>query len=111
LQVTCAQVVVQSLEDAHEQIDFAISEALLKSKPCYIEISCNLAGIPAPSFTQTPVPYALSRKTSNPESLAAAVAAAAEVLNKAVKPVLVGGVKLRSPANQKAFAELAGASK
>ena len=38
------QVVIHSLEDAHEQIDTAIGAALRHSKPAYICISCNLAG-------------------------------------------------------------------
>lgn len=42
--------------------------------------------------------------------LEAAVEAAAEFLNKAVKPVLVGGPKLRVAKAQKAFVELADAS-
>ena len=48
-----------------------------------------------PSFSEEPVPFYLQLKPSNPESLEAAVTAAAAFLDKAVKPVLVGGVKLR----------------
>jgi len=44
-------------------------------------------------------------------SLEAAVTAAAALLNKAVKPVLVGGVKLRSTHAQKQFKSLADASR
>ena len=40
------QEVVNNLEDAHEQIDTAISIALKESKPVYISISCNLPSIP-----------------------------------------------------------------
>ncbi len=47
---------------------------------------------------------------SNPASLEAAVAAAAEVLNAAVKPVLVGGVKLRPTKALAAFQDFADAS-
>ena len=42
-------------------------------------------------------------------SLEAAVDAAAKFLNKAVKPVLVGGVKLRPLRAEKEFVELADA--
>ncbi|KAG9159482.1 hypothetical protein Leryth_011017 [Lithospermum erythrorhizon] len=45
--------------------------------------------------------------TSNPLGLEAAVEATAEFLNKAVKPVLIGGPKLRACKAQKAFVELA----
>eukprot|EP01018_Ginkgo_biloba_P000680 Gb_08493 [translate_table: standard] len=85
--VTCAQVIVNNLEDAHELIDYAISTALKESKPVYISISCNLPGIRHPTFSLEPVPYCLSPRLSNPRSLEAAVETAAEFLNAAVKPV------------------------
>eukprot|EP01018_Ginkgo_biloba_P000682 Gb_36229 [translate_table: standard] len=87
--VTCAQVIVNNLEDAHELIDYAISTALKESKPVYISISCNLPGIRHPTFSLEPVPYCLSPRLSNPRSLEAAVETAAEFLNAAVKPVKV----------------------
>ncbi|KAG5253397.1 pyruvate decarboxylase [Salix suchowensis] len=100
--VTCFQAVVNNLEDAHELIDTAISTALKESKPVYISVSCNLSAIPHPTFSREPVPFSLTPK--------AAVEAAAAFLNKAVKPVLVGGPKLRSAHAGEAFVELADAS-
>ncbi|XP_023907701.1 pyruvate decarboxylase 1 [Quercus suber] len=108
--VTCNQAVVNNLDDAHELIDTAISTALKESKPVYISIGCNLPGIPHPTFGRDPVPFFLAPKVSNQLGLEAAVEAAAEFLNKAVKPVLVGGPKLRVAKAQKAFVELADAS-
>ncbi|XP_058734506.1 pyruvate decarboxylase 2-like [Vicia villosa] len=105
--VTCHQAVVNNLEDAHEMIDTAISTALKESKPVYISISCNLAGIPHPTFSREPVPFSLSPKLSNEAGLEAAVEAAAEFLNKAVKPVLVAGPKVRVAKASEAFTELA----
>ncbi|KVI03330.1 Thiamine pyrophosphate enzyme, C-terminal TPP-binding [Cynara cardunculus var. scolymus] len=93
--VTCYQAVVNNLEDAHELIDTAISTALKESKPVYISISCNLPAIPHPTFSREPVPFSLSPKLSNLMGLEAAVDAAAEFLNKAVKPVMVAGPKMR----------------
>ncbi|EXB52385.1 Pyruvate decarboxylase isozyme 2 [Morus notabilis] len=107
--VTCYQAVVNNLEDAHEQIDTAISTALKESKPVYISISCNLPGIPHPTFSREPVPFSLSPRLSNQLGLEAAVEATAEFLNKAVKPVLVGGPKLRVAHASDAFVELADA--
>ncbi|XP_044493251.1 pyruvate decarboxylase 2-like [Mangifera indica] len=107
--VTCYQAVVNHLEDAHELIDTAISTALKESKPVYISISCNLAGLSHPTFRREQVPFALSPKLSNKMGLEAAVDAAAEFLNKAVKPVLVGGPKLRVANACDAFVELADA--
>ncbi|XP_019429699.1 PREDICTED: pyruvate decarboxylase 2-like [Lupinus angustifolius] len=108
--ITCFQAVVNNLEDAHEQIDTAISTALRESKPVYISIACNLPGIPHPTFSHEPVPFALNPKLSNQIGLEAAVEAAAEFLNKAVKPVLVGGPKLRVAKANDAFVDLADAS-
>ncbi|KAE9610876.1 hypothetical protein Lal_00031550 [Lupinus albus] len=108
--VTCYQAVVNNLEDAHEMIDGAISTALKESKPVYISISCNLPSIPHPTFVRDPVPFSLSPRMSNSIGLEAAVEAAADFLNKAVKPVLVGGPKLRVAKASDAFVELADAS-
>ncbi|KAI4304403.1 hypothetical protein MLD38_039921 [Melastoma candidum] len=94
--VTCIQAVVNNLDDAHELIDTAISTALKESKPAYISISCNLAGITHPTFAREPVPFFLAPKVSNQLGLEAAVEATANFLNKAVKPVIIGGPKLRA---------------
>ncbi|KAK9168088.1 hypothetical protein Syun_000228 [Stephania yunnanensis] len=107
--VTCFQAVVNNLDDAHELIDTAISTCLRESKPVYISIGCNLAAVPHPTFTRDPVPFSMAPKLSNPKGLEAAVEATAELLNKAVKPVLVGGPKLRVAKAGDAFVELADA--
>ncbi|KAJ0089026.1 hypothetical protein Patl1_31379 [Pistacia atlantica] len=101
--------VVNNLEDANELIDTAISTALKESKPVYISISCNLPAIPCPPFSREPVPFSLSPRSRNQLGLEAAVEAAAEFLNKAVKPVLVGGPKLRVAKACDAFVELSDA--
>ncbi|ESQ40083.1 hypothetical protein EUTSA_v10013008mg [Eutrema salsugineum] len=108
--VTCYQAVVNNLDDAHEQIDKAISTALKESKPVYISISCNIAATPHPTFTRDPVPFSLTPRMSNKMGLEAAVEATLEFLNKAVKPVMVGGVKLRVAKASDAFVEFADAS-
>ncbi|KAH9673072.1 Pyruvate decarboxylase 1 [Citrus sinensis] len=107
--VTCYQAVVNNLEDAHELIDTAVSTALKESKPVYISVACNLPAIPHPTFSREPVPFSLSPKLSNEMGLEAAVEAAAEFLNKAVKPVLVAGPKMRVAKACNAFVELADA--
>ncbi|GAY34696.1 hypothetical protein CUMW_012800 [Citrus unshiu] len=98
--ITCSQAVVNNLGDAHELIDTAISTALKESKPVYISISCNLPGIPHPTFARDPVPFFLAPKVSNQLGLEAAVEATADFLNKAVKPVLVGGPNIRVTAQE-----------
>ena len=87
------QVVIQNVEEGHALIDRAVANAMRMSKPVYISICCNLAGATHPTFEST-VPFALSPKVTNPASLKAAVKAAAEFLNKAVRPVSGG----RAPA-------------
>ncbi|XP_034583018.1 pyruvate decarboxylase 2 [Setaria viridis] len=108
--VTCHQAVVNNLDDAHEQIDRAISTALRESKPVYISVSCNLPGMPHPTFTRDPVPYFLAPRLSNQMGLEAAVEATVAFLDKAVKPVMVAGPKLRVAKAGEAFVELAEAS-
>ncbi|KAK8544480.1 hypothetical protein V6N13_056258 [Hibiscus sabdariffa] len=91
--VTCYQAVVNHLEDAHEQIDTAISTALKESRPIFmlaLGLNCG---------------YRLSNKMG----LEAAVDATAAFLNKAVKPVIIGGPKLRVAKACEAFVELANA--
>ncbi|KAG5550610.1 hypothetical protein RHGRI_015530 [Rhododendron griersonianum] len=107
--VTCYQAVVNDLDHAHEQIDTAISTALKESKPVYISVSCNLPAISHPTFSREPVPFSLSPRLSNKMGLEAAVEVAAKFLNKAVKPVLVGGPKLRVAKACGEFVELADA--
>ncbi|XP_062231635.1 pyruvate decarboxylase 1 isoform X2 [Phragmites australis] len=108
--ITCYQAVVNNLDDAHEQIDTAIATALKLSKPVYISVSCNLAGLSHPTFSREPVPLFISPRLSNKANLEYAVEAAAEFLNKAVKPVMVGGPKIRVAKAMKAFASIADAS-
>ncbi|OEL24652.1 Pyruvate decarboxylase 1 [Dichanthelium oligosanthes] len=86
--ITCHQAVVNNLDDAHEQIDTAIATALRESKPVYISVSCNLAGLSHPTFSREPVPLFISPRLSNKANLEYAVEAAAAFLNKAVKPVM-----------------------
>ncbi|KAL6657253.1 hypothetical protein ACP70R_005033 [Stipagrostis hirtigluma subsp. patula] len=108
--VTCHQAVVNNLDDAHEQIDRAISTALRESKPVYISVSCNLPGIPHPTFSRDPVPYFLAPRLSNQMGLEAAVEATVAFLDKAVKPVMVAGPKIRVAKAGEAFVALAEAS-
>ncbi|KAI4340335.1 hypothetical protein MLD38_025184 [Melastoma candidum] len=87
--VTCYQAVVNNLEDAHEQIDKAVSTALRESKPVYISISCNLPGIPHSTFSREPIPFSISDRISNRVGLEAAVEATVAFLNNAVKPKML----------------------
>lgn len=105
--LTCAAVSITSAEDAPEQIDYAIRTALREKKPAYIEIACNISG--APSAEPGPISAVLNEEPSDPKSLDAAVAAAAEFLRGKKKPVLLIGSKLRAAMAEKAAVELADA--
>ena len=106
--ITCEAVAITHPEDAPYLIDKAIRAALREKKPAYIEIPCNLAGAacakpgPLTSLTETP--------KSDPASLTAAVDAAAGFLEKAVRPVLLAGPKLRAHGGISAFRNLAEAA-
>ncbi|KAK9861401.1 hypothetical protein WJX84_001430 [Apatococcus fuscideae] len=106
-EVTAAQVEIYNLDSAKLDVDAAIAMAIKEQKPVYINICCNLAAVDHPSFSEEPVPFYLIPKPSNPDSLEAAITAAAAFLDKAVKPVLVGGVKLRQGKAQAQFKLLA----
>jgi pyruvate decarboxylase len=103
--ITCEAVSITHPEEAPCLIDKAIRAALRERKPAYIEIPCNLA--PAPCSKPGPVSWLVEKSKSNPSSLEAAVRAAAEFLNKAVRPVLLAGSKLRSHGAIESFRSLA----
>eukprot|EP00891_Asterochloris_glomerata_P007803 jgi/Astpho2/7803/Aster-06094 len=110
-EVTCDQVIIQNVEQGHALIDRAVANAMRQSKPVYISICCNLAGLSHPTFETPTVPFSLFPRLSNPQSLRAAVKEAAGFLNKATRPVMVAGVKVRWPCKaQEQFMEVAEAS-
>lgn len=101
--ITAHSVFIHRPCDAPMQIDTAISIALEKKKPVYIEIACNIAD----AQVSAPTPRALNAKRlSDTSSLTAAIKEAAEKLNGAVKPVLIAGSKSRSCEATKMIEEL-----
>jgi pyruvate decarboxylase len=105
--ITCAAVSITFAAEAPEKIDHAIRMALREKKPAYIEIASNLAS--APCAAPGPVSAIVDDEQSDPASLDAAVAAAAEFLRGKEKPVLLIGSKLRAAGAEKAVIELADA--
>jgi pyruvate decarboxylase len=103
--VTCEAVWIHHVAEAPHLIDRAIRTALREHKPAYIEIPCNLANLPC----SEPVPFEtlMSTAQSDPKTLAAAVEAAAKLLNGSRKPVLLAGSKLRAYGAIDAFRGLA----
>ncbi|PZO47508.1 MAG: pyruvate decarboxylase [Phormidesmis priestleyi] len=106
-EITAEAVVIRHIEDAHRLISLAFEAAILKRKPVYIEVACNLANVPIPQS----VPLRIERRfESNPEALEAAVEAVANRLNQAAKPALVAGVRLRAAMATAAFHTLSNLS-
>jgi pyruvate decarboxylase len=106
-QVTAAAVIIRHLEDAPRLIDQTIATCLRQRKPVYLEIACNIAALEIPA----PKPYQFwTKPTSNSQTLKEAVDRAAAILNGAVKPVAVGGVKLRPAGALEAFRQFVEAS-
>jgi pyruvate decarboxylase len=105
--VTAEAVIVNHVEEAAWQIDQTIATALRRRKPVYLEVACNIAGmeIPAPKYYQFRSKCACDRR-----ALDEAVNQAVAMLNAAVKPVLVGGAKLRAAGALEPFRRLADAS-
>jgi pyruvate decarboxylase len=103
--LTCAAVAITSATDAPHQIDYAIRAALREKKPAYIEIACNIAA--APCAPPGPISAVIAEDPSDPETLEAAVAAAAKILARSQKPVLLIGSKLRAADAEKQAIALA----
>ena len=106
-QVTAGAFSVRHAADAPAVIDGAIDLALRRRKPVMLEIATNLASMPVPA----PRPRRFgAAPASDAAALADAADHAAELLNKASRPVLVAGSKLRPPASREAFLKLADAA-
>jgi TPP-dependent 2-oxoacid decarboxylase len=106
-QVTAGAFSVKHAADAPAVIDGAIDLALRRRKPVMLEIACNVASMPVPA----PRPRRFdAAPASDAAALADAADHAAELLNKASRPVLVAGSKLRPPASREAFLKLADAA-
>src|SRR5271169_1458158 len=103
--LTCAAVAITSAADAPHQIDSAIRAALREKKPAYIEIACNIAA--APCAAPGPISALVAEEPSDPETLQAAIATAAEFLHGKEKPILMIGSKLRAAGAEKQAIELA----
>lgn len=90
-EVTAATVIIRNANEAPSQIDEAIATCLARRKPVYIEIACNITG----AHVSRPNSRKLGpSRTSDKKALKCAIDHAVTVLNRATKPVLVGGVKL-----------------
>lgn len=104
---TAYAAIIKHLDDAPSQIDEAIRICLLKHKPVYLEVPCNLAGLPISPPHERDFLHGI---TSDEMSLKQAIDDAVRLLGEAPRPVLVAGVDLKSSEAVDAFADLVEAS-
>lgn len=91
--ITVNSVIINDPLEAPMQIDHAIRTALKMRKPVYLEIACNISN----SKVSPPQGCSLfPEDRSDPVMLKEAVEHVAQFLNRAVKPVVVAGGKLRA---------------
>jgi pyruvate decarboxylase len=92
--ITADVQVIRHIKDAPYQIDKAIKTALEKRKPVYVEIPCN---IPKEMVSSAPLSELHIKDCDyNKARMDLAVKHAAELLNKAKRPVLVAGPHLQA---------------
>ena len=91
-------------------IDEAVSLCMSRRKPVYLEIACNMSTYkifePTPMVFQDPS-FPNAACVSDPEALGTAVKDILQLLNIAVKPILLGGVRMRKSGVAEDFMELA----
>ncbi|AAU92943.1 decarboxylase, thiamine pyrophosphate enzyme family [Methylococcus capsulatus str. Bath] len=100
--ITCAAVVLDDPVIAFRQVERALAAARQHCKPVYIEIPADR--VMAPGY---PIPQETPETPSSDDSaLAEAVAEAAELLGRAVSPVILAGVELHRRGLQDALVGL-----
>ncbi|MBI4268406.1 pyruvate decarboxylase [Candidatus Uhrbacteria bacterium] len=101
--VTAAAVVIDNPKTALKKIDEALCVCVLRRKPVYIEIACNLSARECETRKDS---LCRPDERMNAKTFRSAVARAAELLNSAQRPALVAGIKLRSYGCIDLFADL-----
>lgn len=102
--VTAHAEIIRHVGDAPLQIDRCIEIACQSKKPVYLEVACNIANQKISDANPLSLNAAYN---GDKESARAAAKHAAKMLNAAIKPVLVGGGKLRAWNGIEAFHDLA----
>ena len=101
--VTEMAVALESAEQAPVQIDNTIRACLQKRRPVFIEIPADL--VDAPCVAPGPLQWE-SALPSDPTTLGEAVSEAAELLTRARRPVILGGVEVHRFGLRAAFEAL-----
>lgn len=92
--VTCAAESITEAASAPAKIDHVIRTALAQRKPAYLEIACNIAGMPC--VRPGPVSSLLGAPAADERSLRAALDAAVSWMAERDSVVLLIGSKLRA---------------
>ena len=103
--LTCAAVAITSATDAPHQIDYAIRAALREKSRPILRLHAILP--PRLAHRQDRSARVIAEEPSNPETLEVAIAAAAKILARSQKPVLLIGSKLRAAGAEKQAIALA----
>src|SRR5678815_3972885 len=88
-QLTVASTVLNDPQIAFQEIDRVLHAALRYKRPVYIELPRDLVTVPGNHHYKTPAIH----ETSEPESLKAALSEAAQMINRAKKPVILADVE------------------
>lgn len=88
--VTVAAYALEDPNDAPAQIDSALDACIRQKRPVYLEIPRDMPAAPCPA----PKPWRFDRAKSDPDVLREAVAEAAEMVKRAKRPVILGGVEV-----------------
>ncbi|HEX4351110.1 MAG TPA: thiamine pyrophosphate-binding protein, partial [Verrucomicrobiae bacterium] len=102
-QFTVASTVLDDPQTAFQEIDRVINTALRYKRPGYIELPRDMVAVAGHPHYQ---PRAVA-ETSNPRTLKAALADAAEMINAARQPVIIADVELHRFGLQKELLKLA----
>ncbi|HSU54328.1 MAG TPA: thiamine pyrophosphate-binding protein [Candidatus Dormibacteraeota bacterium] len=102
-QLTIASTVLSDPQTAFQEIDRVIHAALRYKRPVYIELPRDLINVPGIPHHKTPDIH----ERSDPKSLRAALAEAAEMINAARQPVILADVEVHRFALQDEVLRLA----
>lgn len=106
--ITVASVVLDDPAEAPQRIDRALARCIAEKRPIMIEIPADMVDRPCPA----PGPFAApARPPSDPDALAEALDEAMDLLLKAKRPVILGGVELHRYGLMTEFRRLVEASR